>query len=46
MVEDEALLGLDIAQQLTNAGLEVVGPAISVAKALRLMAEKGCDVPY
>jgi DNA-binding response OmpR family regulator len=44
VVEDEALLGLDIAQQLTNAGLEVVGPAISVAKALRLMAEKGCDV--
>jgi len=44
VVEDDALLGLDIAQQLTDAGLEVVGPAISVTKALRLMAEKGCDV--
>jgi DNA-binding response OmpR family regulator len=44
VVEDDALLGLDIAQQLTNAGLEVVGPALSVAKALRLMVEKGCDV--
>jgi DNA-binding response OmpR family regulator len=44
VVEDDALLGLDIAQQLTNAGLEVVGPAISVAKALRLIVEKGCDV--
>ncbi len=44
VVEDNALLGLDIAQQLTNAGFEVVGPAISVAKALRLVVEKSCDV--
>jgi hypothetical protein len=36
-LEDDALLGLDIAQQLADAGLQVVGPAISVAKALRLM---------
>ena len=43
IVEDDALLGLDIANQLTNAGLEVVGPATSVAKALKLIAESGCD---
>src|SRR5690348_16461457 len=44
VIEDDALLGLDIAQQLTDAGLEVVGPAVSVAKALKLMAQTGCDV--
>lgn len=44
VVEDDALLGLDIAQQLTDAGLEVLGPAISVASALRLMRQTGCDV--
>jgi DNA-binding response OmpR family regulator len=44
VVEDDALLGLDIAQQLTDAGLEVVGPAVSVAKALKLMAQTSCDV--
>ena len=44
VVEDDALLGLDIAQQLTDAGLEVLGPAISVAKGLRLVAQTGCDV--
>jgi DNA-binding response OmpR family regulator len=44
VVEDDALLGLDIAQQLTGAGFDVVGPATSVVKAIRLMDEKGCDV--
>ena len=44
VVEDDALLGLDIAQQLADAGLEVMGPAISVAKAFRLMEQTGCDV--
>jgi DNA-binding response OmpR family regulator len=44
VVEDDALLALDIARQLTDAGLEVVGPASSVAKALRLIGEAGCDV--
>jgi DNA-binding response OmpR family regulator len=44
VVEDNALLGLDMAEQLTNAGLEVVGPAISVAEALKLVVDKGCDV--
>lgn len=44
VVEDDALLGLDISQQLADAGLEVVGPAVSVAKALKLMTEAGCDM--
>lgn len=44
IVEDDALLALDIAHQMSDAGFEVVGPATSVAKALRLVAEIGCDV--
>jgi DNA-binding response OmpR family regulator len=44
VVEDDALLGLDIAQQLTDTGLEVVGPATSVVKAISLLDERGCDV--
>jgi len=44
VVEDDALIALDIARQLTDAGLQVVGPAISVAKARRLIEETGCDV--
>jgi DNA-binding NtrC family response regulator len=44
VVEDEFMIGLDIGEQLAEAGFEVVGPAQSVAKALRLVAEPGCDV--
>jgi len=44
VVEDDALLGLDIAQQLTAAGLDVVGPAVSVAKALDILARTSCDM--
>jgi len=44
VVEDEFMIGLDIGQQLADAGFEVVGPAPSVAKALRFVAEPGCDV--
>ena len=43
VVEDDAMIALDIARELTDAGLEVVGPAISVAKALRLIGDYGCD---
>ena len=42
VVEDEFMIGLDISQQLTSAGFEIVGLATSVAKALRL--EPRCDV--
>jgi DNA-binding response OmpR family regulator len=44
LVEDEFIIGLDIGQQLAEAGFEVVGPATSVATALRFVAEPGCDV--
>jgi len=44
VIEDEALIALDIARELTDAGFEVVGMATSVAKALRLVGEVGCDV--
>ncbi len=44
IVEDEFFIALDIGEQLADAGFEVVGPAPSVAKALRLVAEPGCDV--
>jgi DNA-binding response OmpR family regulator len=43
VVEDESLLALDIADQLTDAGFEVVGPATSVKMALCLIHEEGCD---
>jgi DNA-binding response OmpR family regulator len=44
IVEDEFFIALDMGQQLADAGFEVVGPAPSVAKALSLVAEQGCDV--
>ena len=44
VVEDEFMIALDIGQQLADAGFEVVGPATSVAKALRLLAQRGCDI--
>ena len=44
VVEDEFMIGLDIGQQLADAGFEVVGPAPSVSKALKLFGQPGCDV--
>jgi DNA-binding response OmpR family regulator len=44
IVEDEFFIALDIGQQLADKGFEVVGPAPSVSKALKLVAESGCDV--
>jgi CheY-like chemotaxis protein len=44
VVEDEVLVALDIAQQIADGGFEVVGPATSIAKAVALIAERGCDV--
>lgn len=43
VVEDNALLGLDIAGQLKDAGFDVLGPAISVANAFKLMTTAQCD---
>lgn len=44
VVEDEAIVAIDIADQLTEAGFLVVGPAPSVAKALKLIKDVGCDI--
>jgi DNA-binding response OmpR family regulator len=44
LVEDEAIVAIDIADQLTEAGFLVVGPAPSVSKALKLIEDVGCDV--
>ena len=44
VVEDEPLIAFDVADHLTEAGFEVVGPVASVAAALRLLESKGCDM--
>ena len=43
VVEDEALVAIDIADILSEAGFHIVGPAASVEKALKLIGEFGCD---
>ncbi len=46
IVEDDALLGLDLKQHLERAGFAVAGLAVSVSKALALIAGAagaGCD---
>ena len=43
VVEDEPLLALDLESELSAAGFDVVGPAASVARALGLIDELGCD---
>jgi len=44
IVEDEALIALDIAGELMLAGFRIVGPATSVNAALTLISDVGCDV--
>jgi PAS domain S-box-containing protein len=43
VVEDEAIVALEMASVLVKAGFEVVGPARSVNQALDLLNEPGCD---
>jgi PAS domain S-box-containing protein len=43
VVEDEALVALEIARLLVKAGFEVVGPARAVQQALDLIERTGCD---
>jgi PAS domain S-box-containing protein len=43
IVEDEPLVGMEIADALADAGYTVLGPAGSSAAALGLVAEHGCD---
>jgi hypothetical protein len=44
VVEVERLLTMDVADQLADAGFEIVGPATSVESALNLLDEQRCDV--
>lgn len=43
VVEDEPLVGMEIAEALTEAGFTVLGPVSSNEDALALVAENGCD---
>ncbi len=43
VVEDEALIAMEIAQELRKADFEVLGPARAVAQALSLIEVNGCD---
>ena len=43
VVEDEALIAMEIAHVLMKADFEVLGPARAVAQALSLIEETGCD---
>src|SRR5215472_17542745 len=43
VVEDEALVAIEIAQMLIKEGFEVVGPARAVNHALQLLNEAGCN---
>jgi DNA-binding NarL/FixJ family response regulator len=44
VVEDEAIVAIHIESELATAGFEVVGPAPSVSKALKLITDVGCDI--
>lgn len=43
LVEDEALVAIEVAQMLGDAGFDVIGPAASVAHARSLLERQGCD---
>jgi DNA-binding response OmpR family regulator len=44
IVEDDPLIGFDLAVELEDAGFAVVGVAPTVTKALTLFAQHGCDI--
>jgi PAS domain S-box-containing protein len=43
VVEDEALVAIEIANVLSKASFEIIGPARNVAMALSLLKRLGCD---
>jgi DNA-binding response OmpR family regulator len=43
IVEDEPLIALDLAEIVAAGGFEVVGPALDVATALRLLDAPSCE---
>jgi DNA-binding NtrC family response regulator len=44
IVEDEYLIAADLAQEFTEAGMEVIGPTGSIKQALRLISEQGANI--
>ncbi len=44
IVEDDAFLAHDLAEQLKEAGFDVLGPALDAARGLALLQERLCDV--
>ena len=44
IVEDDPLIGFDLAVELEQAGFVVVGVASTVAKGLALFQQYGCDI--
>ncbi|MGL4396806.1 MAG: response regulator [Hyphomicrobium sp.] len=43
IAEDEPIVAVDLAQQLTKAGYQIVGPAKTAARALDLAQRTRCD---
>ncbi len=43
IVEDNALVAIDLAQTLEAAGFEVIGPAMTCARGLAMLNDPGCD---
>ena len=44
IVEDDPFIGLDLADQVADAGFDVVGVATDVAEAIGTLSAEGCDV--
>ncbi|MDX2201820.1 MAG: hypothetical protein NW223_03660 [Hyphomicrobiaceae bacterium] len=43
IVEDDAIIAFDLAEQLADAGFTIVGPALTSKDGLRALSETGCD---
>lgn len=44
VVDDDPLLAFELAELLKEAAFDVVGPALTVSEALRLIDTEGCDL--
>lgn len=44
LVEDEPLVAMEMESELTSLGLEVIGPAMNIEKAKRMIAENAVDI--
>jgi two-component SAPR family response regulator len=43
IVDDEAMIALHLAHELKKTGFAVIGPVSSLARALALIEQEGCD---